>query len=277
MQRGYLDLGNWQFFVGGTSEKCGTTWMQIMLDAHSNIMCKGETDFIWLLPKLADFMTLKYAHTLKANNKEHHSMYFPTEEVLLKAWSVIVDGAMKQHLTEDVRFIGDKTPAYGDKLDVMLEWLPNAKFIILRRNTKDVVVSQIRGKTTGNENVTPMHMARMVKGMYDRRNNLLIKAQESMPNRVLAVDYEDLVEDCRSKMSEVLTFLTGNNEHVDTVIEAGSFKKLSGGRNNGEEDVNSFFRKGIVGDWKNHLTSDVIEYLEREESNAGRREDRVSA
>jgi hypothetical protein len=41
---------------------------------------------------------------------------------------------------------------------------------------------------------------------------------------------------------------------VETCIQAGSFKDRSGGRERGQEDPKNFYRRGIAGDWPNHLT-----------------------
>jgi hypothetical protein len=32
---------------------------------------------------------------------------------------------------------------------------------------------------------------------------------------------------------------------------------LSGGRRRGEQDANSFYRSGTVGDWRNHINPDI--------------------
>jgi len=48
-------------------------------------------------------------------------------------------------------------------------------------------------------------------------------------------------------------------DHLDSIIELFSFKRLSGGRSQGEENVKSHFRKGIPGDWKNHFNKDHID------------------
>ena len=42
----------------------------------------------------------------------------------------------------------------------------------------------------------------------------------------------------------------------EELIEAGAFETLSGGRSRGNEDTGSFYRKGIVGDWKNYFDED---------------------
>jgi hypothetical protein len=40
-------------------------------------------------------------------------------------------------------------------------------------------------------------------------------------------------------------------------IESQSFERLSGGRRRGEEAMDSHYRKGIAGDWRNHFTDPV--------------------
>jgi hypothetical protein len=45
---------------------------------------------------------------------------------------------------------------------------------------------------------------------------------------------------------------------ISAVLERKSFARLAGGRKKGQEDVNSHYRKGTPGDWKNHFSAEHI-------------------
>ena len=53
--------------------------------------------------------------------------------------------------------------------------------------------------------------------------------------------------------------LDSSPEMLTKIVEINSFKKLSGGRGQGQEDRTSFFRRGLAGDWKNHFTPELKE------------------
>ena len=41
---------------------------------------------------------------------------------------------------------------------------------------------------------------------------------------------------------------------VEHCVSSASFEKLSRGRQRGQEDTSSFYRKGVAGDWNNYFT-----------------------
>ncbi|WP_022834891.1 sulfotransferase domain-containing protein [Salisaeta longa] len=49
------------------------------------------------------------------------------------------------------------------------------------------------------------------------------------------------------------------HDQLVRILEAKSFKKLSGGRARGEEKRSSHYRKGVPGDWANHFTPAVTD------------------
>jgi cytochrome c-type biogenesis protein CcmH/NrfG len=62
--------------------------------------------------------------------------------------------------------------------------------------------------------------------------------------------FRDLFQHCEIQMPESI---------LKQLLEDNSFKKLSGGREKGQEDSNSHYRKGLQGDWKNYFTDEVYQ------------------
>jgi hypothetical protein len=48
-------------------------------------------------------------------------------------------------------------------------------------------------------------------------------------------------------------------EKLERLARKHSFAQYSGGREPGQEDRTSFYRKGTHGDWRNHFTPKVLE------------------
>ena len=100
------------------------------------------------------------------------------------------------------------------------------------------------------------------------------------PDKVLFLKYEDLKNDTVfyvKKMAEFMGFPFSLEEEgkgtVQKMVDLCSFKNLSklevnkSGRLHGcphaIEKTNAFFRKGEIGDWKNHLTPMIAAHLDQ--------------
>ena len=81
------------------------------------------------------------------------------------------------------------------------------------------------------------------------------------------VRYEDLVEKPEVAVRRLLEFLgaEAGEETVRRCVGSASFEKLAKGRKRGQEDPSSFFRKGVVGDWRNVFT-ERDKYVFKEEA-----------
>ena len=66
------------------------------------------------------------------------------------------------------------------------------------------------------------------------------------------VRYEDLLVRPKEEVKRLLGFLGVDADEtlVEHCVSSASFEKLSRGRERGQEDPSSFYRKGVAGDWK---------------------------
>jgi hypothetical protein len=72
------------------------------------------------------------------------------------------------------------------------------------------------------------------------------------------VRYEDLLVRPNEEVKRLLGFLGVDTDErlVESCVSSASFEKLSRGRERGQEDPSSFYRKGVAGDWRNHFSEE---------------------
>ena len=87
---------------------------------------------------------------------------------------------------------------------------------------------------------------------------MIDSARRLFPGRIHDIRYEDLIADFPETVGALLTFLgvDASQETIENLRRETDFKRLSGGRAPGETDPDSYFRKGIAGDWKNHFSDE---------------------
>jgi hypothetical protein len=88
------------------------------------------------------------------------------------------------------------------------------------------------------------------------------------PEQSVEVRYEDLLEDTAKEFRRVASHfsLDTSPQTIGHIVDKHSFENVSGGRSRGEQDSDSFARKGVAGDWKRHFTSDLKDQFKK---NAG--------
>jgi len=253
------------FFVC-SSPKSGSTWVQIMLDAHPRISCGGEGHFgDQLTPALQRALDdynryIGWKNGQKIGNLDGYFTLGNLELTYLVRTAVLMQLA-RQTEGRSPAAIGEKTPDNIGALPLLEFIFPEAKFIHVVRDGRDCCVSGL----FHNERLTPQwieqafgtteaYVAQFATN-WARDQAAAARFAEKWPSRYMVVRYEDLVGDPTSGLIRMIDFL-GVGHDGEILRECGSrgdFRRLSGGRGPGEEDHRSFFRKGVAGDWRNHL------------------------
>jgi Sulfotransferase family len=186
------------------------------------------------------------------------------------------------------RLVGDKSPLLDERfMQEVATVYPGARVIHIIRDGRDRTVSSMhRGWRRASQGylhrLSPEELARgealredprgsTETGVFTEdwlrqaaRNWRLLVGRAVFDGPALLgpdyteVRYEDLLERPNEEVGRLLGFLgvDARESVVDGCVGSASFEKLSKGRERGQEDPSSFYRKGIAGDWRNHFTKE---------------------
>ncbi len=86
---------------------------------------------------------------------------------------------------------------------------------------------------------------------------------ERNPGGYFELRYEDLLDRPVPILREIFRVLGVDDslEIAQRCVESAAFEKLTGGRARGQEDPGSYFRKGVAGDWKNHIDAETNAFI----------------
>jgi len=170
-----------------------------------------------------------------------------------------------------VRWVGDKTPRYTHQLPMLNRLFPQSRLINIVRDPRDVAVSRMgHSRRIGLTQVfTPgtqqnkEAIEAAITGWIEAVR-LVDAFAQAHPGRVHELRYWELVEHPGESAQALFDFLGVSTDPavIDQVVAATSFEALSGGRKPGQEDAGSFLRKGVPGDWREHLDPEGVAAIE---------------
>lgn len=268
-------IQNTQLFFLYGSMKSGTTWLQLLLDAHPAVSCRGEGHFSNKLgPFLAEAVQ-RYNKHIEWKNRtvfneidgyptltaDHLGPLLGTAILLLMA---------EQSKGKAALAVGEKTPNTICGLPLFGGLFPDAKFIHIVRDGRDCTVSGWFHNLRVNpdwlrQNFPTMETyAATCADEWSYEVQLANDFAAAQPERCLTLRYEDLLTKPEELLADCLRFLgiEASGEQISACCRATSFATIAKGRQSGEEDRSSFFRKGVAGDWHNHFTPAMVQMFD---------------
>ena len=270
-------LAQRQLFFIGACPRSGTTWLQMLLDAHPQVSCRGEGHYPDSFgPKLHKAATEHNAllerknRTILAEIGGYPKIEAPDLVHLLTTAILLgIDRQLQARPDRGApcRAVGEKTPDNVRWFTDLRQAFPQAKFIHLVRDPRDILVSAWFHNLRLNPDWPTKHELQSFV-----RDNLKLVEQDvrlgerfgaAFPANYLCVSYETLTDAPDATALRLFYFLG-----VDATaglaagcVAAARFERLSGGRARGEAAAGSHFRRGVVGGWRDLLSPETNRYI----------------
>jgi hypothetical protein len=196
------------FFIVG-SARSGTTLLRLMLNAHPDVAVPPESRFVTeLWDGASDVEARRFLDALEAHAR-FNAWELPISEVERELdgattvpYATAIDAVYRAYArARDKSRWGDKTPRYVEHIPFLAQLFPDARFVHLVRDGRNVALSYadvpFGPKTVAK--AADLWARRVTQGMRDGR--------ALGTDRYLELRYEDLVEDIEARTKELSTFL----------------------------------------------------------------------
>jgi hypothetical protein len=201
-------------FVVGVG-RSGTTLLRLMLDAHSELAMPPETHFFQSLRDASGGLRFGPRQALDAIVEDEHRRWqdfgLDQEQLLARFEAIPSFNATDALRTFYALYAenqgkarwGDKTPDYIRKMPAIKRFLPEARFIHVIRDGRDVSLSNNK-RIAERGHRRPLTAVRSA----DRWKTSILNARKHAPNLsdYIEVRYEDLVSDTESVLRKVCEF-----------------------------------------------------------------------
>ena len=243
------------FFMGG-SARSGTTWAQKMLNGHPHINCNGEGHFIDCLGYALQnevinphIIQLEHHNRILYEGKQGYPVFNEQDAMMILKQSIMVLLA-KQHEQKPAPVLGERTPNNIRHFHILQGLFPQAKFIEIIRDGRDVAVSGWnQGKRTAADWLKSEFDDDFDKYMKNAAELWVIdiEAGKAFEGPLCTVRYEELLENPSAGVSEMLEFLQvdGSDWPLDACIKAG-----------GKEQMGGHYQNATSGQWKKKFNKD---------------------
>lgn len=196
------------FFIIG-SARSGTTLLRLMLNAHPEVAVPPESRFVVELYKGSDGGDATQLLAALAGHKRFEAWDLPIEAVREElgpatsvAYADIMRAAYRAYArVHGKRRWGDKTPRYVEHLPFLSKLFPDARFIHLVRDGRNVALSY------ADVPFGPKTVAKAARLWAERVASGVANGRDLGSHRYMEIRYENMVEDAKGQAKELCDFL----------------------------------------------------------------------
>lgn len=270
------DIASRQIFFVGGAPRSGTTWLQYMLDAHPDVICRGEGHFMKELAEpLTTMMAGRRTFLERKNSQVFHELlpYPPPDDrdTAFLIRTAILLALRRQANGAAFLAIGEKTPENTFFFPALKHMFPQAKFIGIARDPRETMTSawyffRRPSERESADRAAKLAFIRSAIEPIARGFRMMLDFRDAYPGDTALVTYDSLLRGAECGLVQLCRFLgVGDDPAIIAGCVAGTrFEAMSGGRPSGMEDRTSFFRKGAVNDWDATLTPQMNDLILRE-------------
>lgn len=274
------------FFLTG-AHKCGTSWLAQMMRRHPAVAMPRQELWMFGHPRglvggqfdklLSDWLSLG---TVAAQ-------FAPDDHDSIKAncRRMLVVSVLQRFAKPGCEAIGEKTPLFTLRgLAELKAAFSGAYVVSILRDGRDAAVSHhfhnlrlrdfsLYENQAAGEAAYAYHVARTSEAYVPLLNPPTLRrvagnwaeclraeaaVKEIIGRRGLCLRYEQVLADPTGWLSRVFDHLglEGDEKLVQKIVRATSFEKMSKGRKPGENNPQSFLRKGSSGDWRQYFDAE---------------------
>jgi len=261
------------FFVGG-APRSGTTWLQYLLDAHPDVRCAGEGLFRKDLAEPMEKLVNERRAALQAKNQRvfRHSGGYPlpeSDDAEVLVGTGILLALERQCVGKAWRAVGEKTPENVFFFPTLKRMFPRAKFIGIARDPRDLLSSAwhfFRKRDVGESDAAKAEFIRSALPSLQQGTRSMLELRRALGPDCMLVTYERMLTQTTMTAGALYRFLgvSDDDRVVADCVSRTSFAALTGGRGAGTVEEGSFFRRGVVGDWRATFSEELGATIVRE-------------
>jgi hypothetical protein len=186
--------------------------------------------------------------------------------------TIIIDS---EDLSSFFKFVSGRRIYKSHSYPPSIDYDQVAKFVTILRDPRDVIVSSIfylanlePQKGGWGAKFKSLELKDRILQVIRNGDFALTRLEQwSTCERAFKVQYEDLLVDCSIQLIKLFEWLEipVTKSDIDKVVQNHQFEMKSE-RKPGTEDRNSFYRKGISGDWINYFDTECIHAFKMEKN-----------